>query len=400
MKDLNENIIPCTVTETGSQGNYIISFPSGTTWQLGKVYLNNIFQQFIGIHWVGDPETVFPTLTGNNTFTGTNIFSGHNVSFSGFNLTAIADPISDQDAMTLHYANTHYFSTSSGGNWIRNNENQTYSYLLTFDGYSPWLIQYMGEGIGWRRFSGTADDTLMAAPKGYVDSLVNDYCSAYHLWNNTVFDNSQFTFSSTKIHLQWPYNIDSNSMRKLNIYKDTVVSEITIQRNWVLKRPFYSYEDSMSLKWYYYNSAVSSNPLDSFYAINKAYNLRDNDEDISLTTSNSSIRLITLPNNSSALWKVTISFQYLFDFAKNAGSDCYDSITVSFAGKSVTVKCAYPAFTYDGMQGSATLQVLINTKGSFPDENIYGICSQNAISSTKAIERKIKYLRVIAEIIN
>ena len=311
----------------------------------------------------------------------------------------LPDPVNAQDAATKNWVTNNFFS-SSGTNFIRNDENQTYSYLLTFSEYSPWVIQNFRDVQGWRRFPGTINDSLMVTPKGYVDSLVNACCSAIHLWNNNVFNSLQFSFSGTKINLLYPYSPDSNSMRKLNIYKDTTIGESQIQKNWVLKRPFYNYEDSMTLKWYYYNSAVSSNPLDSFYLLNKAYNVRDNDEDISLTTTNSSIKLFSLPNNSAATWKVTITFEYLFDFGINNGSSCNDSITISWAGKYTTVKYGYPAAVYAGMQGSASLIVLISTKGSLPDGNIYGICSQNAVSSITAIARKIKHLRVIAEIVN
>src|SRR5258706_6997725 len=77
-----------TVTESGTQGNYKIS--GFSAWQKAKLYINDIFQDWWGEQFTGDPATNFvdfvstQNVGGQKTFTGANTHSG-NSTFSGNN---------------------------------------------------------------------------------------------------------------------------------------------------------------------------------------------------------------------------------------------------------------------------------------------------------------------------
>ncbi len=63
-----------TVTETGTQGNYICK--GFTTFQLVKLYINDIEQTWFGQQYSGDPNSTFVEQSGTESISGTKTFTG------------------------------------------------------------------------------------------------------------------------------------------------------------------------------------------------------------------------------------------------------------------------------------------------------------------------------------
>lgn len=82
------DVLTITVTESGSQGNYICT--GFTTFQPVKLFINDVEQAWFGEQLSGDPANTFmskinsviESINGNKTFTGTLEFTGY-VTFSG-----------------------------------------------------------------------------------------------------------------------------------------------------------------------------------------------------------------------------------------------------------------------------------------------------------------------------
>lgn len=78
------NVLTIAVTESGTQGNYICT--GFTTFQLVKLYINDIEQTWFGQQYSGDPGNTFvdqstnETIAGDKTITGTTTITGNIIS--------------------------------------------------------------------------------------------------------------------------------------------------------------------------------------------------------------------------------------------------------------------------------------------------------------------------------
>ncbi len=91
---LQDVISGITVTESGSQGNYICK--GFTTFQLVKLFINEVEQTWFGEQYSGNPAGTFVEQTGTETISGTKTFTGIVLLYG--NQTQITYPYQDAAA--------------------------------------------------------------------------------------------------------------------------------------------------------------------------------------------------------------------------------------------------------------------------------------------------------------
>ena len=116
---LQDVVTGLTVTETGSQGNYICK--GFTTFQLVKLFINEVEQTWFGEQYSGNPSGTFVEQTGTESISGTKTFTGI-VMLSGIQ-TQIMYPYQDPAAPFFSSGNgtPPYGNSLVWKSWVENN---------------------------------------------------------------------------------------------------------------------------------------------------------------------------------------------------------------------------------------------------------------------------------------
>jgi hypothetical protein len=61
-------------TKQNNEGNYTASGITG--WQYCGLYIDDVWQTWFGMQWIGEPDSYFMDLSNNQTVVGTKLFSG------------------------------------------------------------------------------------------------------------------------------------------------------------------------------------------------------------------------------------------------------------------------------------------------------------------------------------
>lgn len=205
---------------------------------------------------------------------------------------------------------------------------------------------------------------------------------------------------STTAGLSFSGSIDSLSMYRLRLYKDSIAGENQWFKYYTLKRPSFNIYDSTVLVWKFVNTLHSTTA--EWYAIN-TYQEYSSTTTIHTLSDNSLPALYTLTLPHDGLWRIEAFFDYEFalDSIVNYGTE--DSIIVALETRepptdNLWIKKVYnPYNTKFGEKGTGYVSIVAPSGTTLV--GFYAWATFNAQNAAGEIKRYLSKVRINYELI-